>query len=219
MRELRAEHVEGDAAFDRLALCDEVEAWALVYELPDEPRGGQAIYVQVATRYPAPTLVLRHVQDIAARRARPSDGARLSLRCPDNIPAPLVGRRRRRAALSAEEVCGDYALQFGVQLVERGLVAAEPSGREVAAALLLADGPGQFIKFGRQSFVLRVARFAEGVDNLFVRRAFDRAGAEDGRLSARRLYLPLEPLEVLVRLLVEGQHVDGVFDRDGAQLL
>src|SRR5215207_4921674 len=38
--ELGAEHVEGDAALDPFALGDEVEARALVDELPDQPGGG-----------------------------------------------------------------------------------------------------------------------------------------------------------------------------------
>src|SRR5215813_11798740 len=89
----------------------------------------------------------------------------------------------------------------------------------MTAALLLADRPGQSIQFRRDLRVLLVARLLECGADLRVGGPFDRAGAKDGRLAARRLDLLLEPLEIFVSLLVEGENVNRILDRHGAEPL
>lgn len=89
----------------------------------------------------------------------------------------------------------------------------------MAAALLFADRAGQPVQFGGDAGIILITLFAEGADDLPIRCAFNRAGEEDGRLAARGLDLLLEPLEVFMRSLVEGQHVDRVLDRHRPELL
>ena len=60
--------------------------------------------------------------------------------------------------------------------VEIGLIIVDPPGREMAAALLLADRPGQPVQFRRDLRVLLVARLTECGADLRVGGAFDRAG-------------------------------------------
>src|ERR1041384_8826513 len=66
---------------------------------------------------------------------------------------------------------------------------------------------------------LIVARAAKRRDDFFVCLAFDRTRAKDRGFATRRLDLLLEPMKIFVRLLVSGQHVDGVLDRHCAELL
>src|SRR5215470_14583206 len=89
----------------------------------------------------------------------------------------------------------------------------------MTAALLLADRPSQSVQFRSDLRVLLIPRLIECSAYLRVSGPFDRAGAKDGRLAARRLDLLLEPLEILVRLFVEGEDVDRILDRHGAEPL
>src|SRR5262245_4286818 len=89
----------------------------------------------------------------------------------------------------------------------------------MTSSLLLADRPGQSVQFRRDLRVLLVARQLECGANLLVGGPFDRASAKDGRLATRRLDLLLEPLEIFVRFLVEGEDVDRILDRHGAEPL
>src|SRR5262247_1069396 len=89
----------------------------------------------------------------------------------------------------------------------------------MTAALLLADRPGKSIQLRSDLRVLLVTRLLECGADLRVGGPFDRAGPKDGRLATRRLDLLLEPLEIFVRFLVEGEDVDRILDRHGAEPL
>src|SRR5262245_29460186 len=126
------------------------------------------------------------------------------LRGAKSLVAPFISGHGGRTARSAEEINRDDALEFLVQPVEIGLIIVYPPGREMAAALLLADRSGQSVQLRRNLRVLLVTRLLECGADLRVGGPFDRAGPKDGRLATRRLDLLLEPLEIFVRLLVEG---------------
>jgi len=56
-------------------------------------------------------------------------------------------------------------------------------------------------------------------DNLFIGRAFHRAGAKDPRITTFPVDLLFEPLKILMRLLGERQHINRVFNRHRTELL
>src|SRR5258707_7579065 len=70
MSEFSSERVEGDRVLESLSVSNEVEAWALVNDLFDQPGRSQPVDVQIPARDPAPTLVVCEVKSPALRLPR-----------------------------------------------------------------------------------------------------------------------------------------------------
>src|SRR5229473_1671488 len=121
MSELGSKHVERNCAFDHFVIADEIETWALVDELLDEPCGSQPIDVQISASGPAPALVLCDVEN-STFRYRTFGHLCRALRVMKRFLATLVGLERGGVASGIEKVVGGYALKLSMQLVDLILV-------------------------------------------------------------------------------------------------
>src|SRR5262249_55863575 len=102
------------------------------------------------------------------------------------------------------EISSDDALELLMQPIEIRFITTDPAGREMTAPPLLSNCARQPLQLRRNLRILLIASLTKCGDNLRVSSPFHRARAKDTRLPTRRLNILLEPLEILVRLVVEG---------------
>ena len=206
MREVGLEHVEAQlAGHGRVVAAHEAEPRLGVDEAADQPRAGDPVDVDAAPRDPRPPAHVR------ARRfpAPPSSwgaGARMDR---------VRGVSTRSAAAGAEEVQLHDLGQPLTKTNQRGL------GRLSRSRLLSTAARGGLQRAGlaAQQLVVGVARGVEERLHGIVGKAFDEARFADRRVATAGHDLAPDPLEVLERLLVPRQHVDGVLDRNRAEPL
>src|SRR5260370_12579804 len=148
MSEFSPERVKGNCAFNALTFSNEVEAWALVDELFDQPGGGQPVDMQIAARHPTARVVLRNIQAPCSCERRFSFPAG-ALGGADGFLAAFISIEGGGSAFGVKEVVGSNSLEFRMQLVDLSLMPSQSARRQMFASRLFSNCSGQSVKLGR----------------------------------------------------------------------
>ena len=190
----------------------ELEARAVVDEAADQPGRSDAVDLHALPRHPYATLQ----SGWRVCRARPGvrsfcHGLVLLLQAGFQARYQAL---RRFALVGAEEVDGDD----GVELLAQPRRLAGDLGQRVVGQVV-AEAARHLARLGRDAPVVLVTRRIEQRLQLAIGQPVDQGRLADDRLAAALDDLLGEPGEVLARLGIGRQRVDGALHRDRAQRL
>ena len=214
MGELALEHVEAQLARrgDVAGARHELEARARVDEAADQPGRGDAVDLHALARHP--DAVLQSGGRVGGALAVGSLCAHVAVL---SLQAGLEARDHafgRLAAVGAEEVDGHDRVEL---LAQPRRLARDLAQRAVGQ--VVGEAGGELARLDHDALVVLVARRVEQRLQLAVGQAFDQRRLADDRLAAALDDLLGEPGEVLARLGVGRQRIDGALHRHRAQRL